>query len=353
MNRLTAPGVHGGLDLQELRGFGVAPKDVLDFSVCTNPFGPSPRVRAASAAAALDRYPDRNALDLRTAVSDVLGVAMTHVLGGNGASELIWLAALALLRPGDRVLIVGPTYGEYARAAALAGARVQFLNAQEANGFTVPVAEIEQALSADPVRVVFLANPNNPTGASVQPEALARWARRYERTMFVLDEAYQPFAPALPSVIRHARHNLLVLRSLTKDYSLAGLRLGYAVGEPRLLALLAQAQPPWSVNAVAQAAGVAALRDPEHLAWSLDQLRAACQEMQLGLAEMGRRPVPSAAHFFLLDVGDGAAVRQALMQRAILVRDCASFGLPTYIRIGPRRREENARLLAALREVLA
>jgi histidinol-phosphate/aromatic aminotransferase/cobyric acid decarboxylase-like protein len=145
---------------------------------------------------------------------------------------------------------------------------------------------------------------------------------------------------------------VLVLRSMTKDFALAGLRLGYAVGAEELIASLARVRPPWSVNALAQAAGVAALHDREHLARSLELLAAAKGELMAALTALGMRVLPSAAPFFLVRVGDGAAVRLALLRQGILVRDCASFGLPEFIRICPRRPEENARLVAALREVI-
>jgi len=145
--------------------------------------------------------------------------------------------------------------------------------------------------------------------------------------------------------------NVLVLRSMTKDYALAGLRLGYAVGAEKWIAALAHVRPPWSVNALAQAAGIAALRDEQHLRRSLELLTAAKAELTAALAELGMKVLPSAAPFFLVRVSNGAAVRRALLHKAMLVRDCASFGLPEYIRICTRRPEENARLVAALREV--
>jgi histidinol-phosphate aminotransferase len=346
----VCPAVHGGLDLQELRGLGVAPETVLDFSVCINPYGPSPRVRAALANVCLDRYPDRGAVELRAALAQTLDIAAASILPGNGVSELIGLVAISLLRPGERVLIVGPTYAEYARATTLARAVPLFCQARAQDDFAVPVAAIAPLLMSAKPRLVFLCNPNNPTGACLPPETIASWARQHEDMLFVIDEAYQPFAPALGSMVRRAGRNVLVLRSMTKDYALAALRLGYAVGTPALIALLARAQPPWSVNALAQTAGVAALGDPPHLAWGLAELARATESLRSALFERG--PLSSAANFFLLRVGDAAAVRLALLHRSILVRDCASFGLPDYIRIAPRKPQDNTLLVAALSEVL-
>jgi histidinol-phosphate/aromatic aminotransferase/cobyric acid decarboxylase-like protein len=140
---------------------------------------------------------------------------------------------------------------------------------------------------------------------------------------------------------------------MTKDYALAGLRLGYAVGHVLIIAALSRVRPAWNVNALAQAAGLAALGDEVHRQQSLQALAQAREELVTGLAKLGLPPLPSATHFFLVRVGDGAAFRQALLRQGILVRDCASFGLPAYVRIATRRPEENARLLEAIRTVLS
>jgi histidinol-phosphate/aromatic aminotransferase/cobyric acid decarboxylase-like protein len=138
---------------------------------------------------------------------------------------------------------------------------------------------------------------------------------------------------------------------MTKAYALAGMRLGYAVGHPDVLGALGKVRPPWSVNALAQAAGLAALDDAAHIEHSLTQVAQAQQIFVAHLRGLGLEPLPSCTHFFLLKVGDAAAYRRALLRRGILVRDCTSFGLPEYIRIATRRPEENARLLAALAEM--
>jgi histidinol-phosphate aminotransferase len=325
---------------------------VLDFSVNTNAYGPSPAVREVLASVSLERYPDRESLDLRSALAEVLDVSPGRILAANGVSELIWLVALAFLRPQDRVLVLGPTYEEYARAAALLGASVTTWRAEESNGFALEAEQVRRQLWRLQPRLVFLCNPNNPTGRAVPPEVPADWARRHPRTLFVVDEAYLAFASGLESVLARGGENLLVLRSMTKDYALAGLRLGFAVGREGLIDTLVRVRPPWSVNALAQAAGVAVLRDAQHLAFGLKQLAWAKPELVAGLTALGLTVSPSDVHFFLVRVGDGATLRRALLQRSILVRDCASFGLPAHVRIATRRPEENAHLLSALREVI-
>jgi histidinol-phosphate aminotransferase len=343
---------HGALNYGELRVLGLCPEDVLDFSASTNPYGHSPTVRDVLAGVPLDRYPDRECLELRVALAESLGVSPDQVLPGNGASELIWLTALAFIRPNDRVLVLGPTFGEYARAAAIMGARVTTCPARKETGFIPDAVEIAACLASLRPRIVFLCNPNNPTGAFLSLALIGLWARQHPETLFVVDEAYLPFAATPNETFVCARDNILVLRSLTKDFALAGLRLGCAVGAVRLIAALRNVQPPWSVNALAQAAGVAAIRDLAHQRDSLENLARSKQELVAGLTELGLPPVPSACHFFLVHVGDGAAFRLALLRRVVLVRDCASFGLPEYVRIAARRPEENERLLATIREVI-
>ncbi len=346
------PAVHGGLDRAELRRLGLHPAEVLDFSSNTNAYGPSPAVRDAIAQTPLDRYPDDEALALRVALAEHLGVPPPCILAGNGSSELIWLAALAFLQPLDRVLILGPTYAEYERTAALLGAQVETLLAKEENGFTLSPAEIHAAIDSLQPSLVFLCNPNNPTSTVRSALEIAYSAIQFHNTVFIVDESYLSFVPSLGSAADPKRDNLLVVRSMTKDYALAGLRLAYAVGAEKSISVLAHMRPPWSVNAFAQAAGLAALRDQEHLRRSLELLAAAKSELTAALAELGMQVLPSATPFFLVRVDNGAAVRRALLHKGILVRDCASFDLPEYIRICTRRPEENARLVAALSEVI-
>jgi histidinol-phosphate aminotransferase len=298
----------------------------------------------------VDRYPDREALALRRALSKHLEVAPEWILVGNGSMELVWLVALAFLRPGDAVLVLDPTFGEYQRAVKLMGAQLHRCTAQPEAAFRLDLDAILAVLQQLAPRLVFLCNPNNPTGTYVPLETIAAWVTALPHTLFVIDEAYLAFTLGARSVLTLQADNVLLLRSMTKAYALAGIRLGYAVGHPDVLAGLRQVRPPWSVNALAQAAGIAALTDVAHLERSLAQVAQAKQRLVVELSRLGLEPVPSSTHFFLLKVGNATACRQALLRRGILVRDCTSFGLPAYIRVATRRPEENARLLAALAE---
>lgn len=342
---------HGALDFIELEQHHLNANQVVDFSTNTNPYGAAPGVRAALSSTPIDRYPDREALALRRALAQQLGISLENILAGNGSAELMWLAALAYLDAGQAALVIGPTFGEYARAAGLMGARVDEWRASPENGFAVDNASIQSRLSRQIYRLVFLCNPNNPTGQTLPLEWLAEWAHTYPQTLFVVDEAYIAFCPAMPSAIGLHLPNLLILRSMTKDHALTGLRLGYAVGDERVIAALSKTRPPWNVNALAQSAGLAAVQDPQHVKESLIRLRQSYQALTKALHQRGYTIIPSAVHFFLMQVGNGARFRAALRSKGVLVRDCASFGLPEYVRIAARRPEENQCLLTAIDEV--
>ena len=344
----TLPPIHHGApDYAELERLGFSPNEILDFSVNSNPYGPSPEVRHALASVPLERYPDRESLALRRAVAAHHGVSLQSILPTNGTAELIWLIALAYLRPGDRVLLLGPTFGEYANASAIMGADVHTWIALPEDHFAFQPDAITRQLDEVYYRLVFLCTPNNPTGQTLPSRVLEGWADRYAATLFVVDEAYLAFAADISSALEIDQPNVLVMRSMTKDYALAGLRLGYAVGHERIIHALRKTQPPWSVNAMAQAAGLAALNALAYYEHCWQKIRHHKAEFTARLATAGFPPIPSETHFFLLPVKNGAKFRSKLMKKGIQVRDCASFGLPDYVRIATRLPEENERFLAA------
>ena len=352
--RRARPVVHGGPDSAELERLGRAPERLLDFSVSTNPLGPSPRALAAARAADLGRYPDRHSLAPRRALARHLGLTVEQLLIGNGSAELIWLLALAYLREGDRAFVLEPTFGEYRAGAELLGAQVVEWRTSPDNGFAVDLAAVSATLAAARPRLAFVCNPNNPTGAWLTATELERLLQALPDGLLVVDEAYLELAdrdsPAAP-LLESGR--LVLLRSLTKDFGLPGLRLGYLAASPTLVAALAAVQPPWSVNAAAQAAGLAALEDQGHVAAGRRAAAEARAYLAPRLEALGFRGLPSVANFWLVEVGDGARLRRRLLERGILVRDCASFGLPGFIRLAARPLEECQRLIEALGELAA
>jgi histidinol-phosphate aminotransferase len=340
--------VHGGVDPTELRRLGLNPDQVLDFSANLNPFGPSSAVRVAMASAAIDQYPDRGCCDLRLELARQNGLATEQVLVGNGSCELIWLASLAFLTVGDDVLVLGPVFGEYDRSARIMGASVRACEASSLDDFCPPVSRLAGDIRELRPKMILLATPNNPTGQTISTEAIFELAEAHSQSLFVLDEAYRDCSTVPILSCRAAPSNVLRLRSLTKMHGLAGLRLGYALGAEQVIMALRAVQPSWSVNAPAQVAGLAALRDQTHLRECLIRWTEAKYELVEQLRKAGFAPVDSTVPFFLLPVGDAARCRSRLLRYGILVRDCTSFGLAGYVRISSRGKEENARLVDAL-----
>lgn len=346
----TPPAHHGAFDYDELRRLGYSPDEVIDFSVNSNPYGPPPGVHEAIVRVPLDRYPDRECIALREQLAERHNVDIEHIVVGNGAAELLLLIAQAFVRSGDRVLVVGPTFGEYERTARLAGAVVHMLDISR----DVDYHRIASDIADHTPRVVFLCHPNNPTGFACDIQRLGGLIGSFPNTLFVVDEAYINFAPGASSVYAHndGYRNLLVVRSLTKDYALAGLRLGYTLGAPDMIRAVAALRPAWNVNALAQAAGLAVLDQDSWLHETVHQLHNDKRELVAGLRALRLEPLPSSVHYFLVNVGDGAAFRSKLLRYKIMVRDCASFGLSEYVRIATRVPEENVRLIEGVRLIV-
>lgn len=351
------PAVHGGPDYAELAALGLSPDEVIDFSANANPYGPSPQVRAALAGVPLDHYPDAQAIALRERLAQVHGLTPDHIIAGNGTAELIWLLGMAYLQRGDPVVIIGPTFGEYRAAAGLMGARVAEYRAPAAADFHPDIAAIEAIIERQQPRLTFLCNPNNPTGVYLTREAVEALAAACGEGLLVVDEAYRAFvAGPWPSEslverglgLSPAESNVVLLRSMTKDHALAGLRLGYALASPEVVATLKKVQPSWSVNAAAQAAGLAALSDEDHLRETVPKIAEAKAYLVEELTRLGLRVVPSATNFLLVEVDDGRSLRRRLLSRGLMVRDCTSFGLPEYVRIAARRMEECRKLIETL-----
>jgi histidinol-phosphate aminotransferase len=358
--------IHGAIDYAELSHLGLDPTEVLDFSVNANPYGPSPRVYEAIAQVAIERYPDRECLQLRQTIlqtellEDGVNVSLSSIVCGNGASELIWATARAFLYPGAKAAIIGPTFGEYRVASLAAGAHVVEKRATAEQNFQLVWDTLGPWLHQEMPALVWLCNPNNPTGTWLTADGTLHIAEICMRigAVLVIDESYKHFLfPSEPSPARalqalHGDGQLLILRSLTKDFALAGLRLGYAFGAQTVVDRLRAQLPAWNVSAVAQAAGSAALTDRLHLKTTLARLAEERQAFFEALRQMGGAVVPSRTHFCLLRVGEARRVRQQLLLRKLLVRDCTSFGLPQFIRVATRPATEWQQLLQALKEVL-
>lgn len=355
---MDARGVaHGALDHEELAALGLRPEELLDFSSNLNPFGPPAGVRAALAALDPAPYPDRSCRRLRLRLAERHRCAPDAVLAGNGANELIHLLARALLEPGATTLVAGPTFGEYAHASRLAGARVVELCAHERGRFQLDLEALVAAVRRARPRLTWLCAPNNPTGADLPSESIAALcaACAGHGGLLVVDRAYHELRREPhddPLIDRAPPANLVRLHAMTKSYALAGLRLGYLLADPPIVARVGAHQPAWSVSSAAQAAGLAALDDSAFLPATLPQLWGSSDALRDGLLGLGLAVWRGALPFMLVRTGDGAATRAALLDRGCAVRDCASFGLPAWVRVAPRRPAENRRLIDAWKELV-
>jgi histidinol-phosphate/aromatic aminotransferase/cobyric acid decarboxylase-like protein len=349
---MSAPREHGGLLAEELARLDLRASDIVDFSVNVNPYGPAPAVLAAARAAPIDRYPDPTASELRQAIARQHEVPPDAVVAGNGAADLLWTLARALCRPRDTVLIVEPTFAEFRSAATAVGAEVIEWRASPTRDFAVDLGEIERLLSRAGSRVLYLCTPGSPSGSHVPVQEVADLASRMPRVTFVLDQAFVTLSehhrearvPVPPNVVR--------VRSMTKDHAIPGLRLGYLVATPAFSRRIEAGRPPWTTSAIAQAAGLAALADPEFIDRTREQLLADRRALEGELAGLGLRAAPSCTGFLVVPVEDGALLRGRLLSRRILVRNCASFGLPRHIRIAARPAADRDKLCSALRASL-
>jgi histidinol-phosphate aminotransferase len=343
---------HGSINDAELADLGVNREEILDFSVNTNPLGPPPSALNAARSVAWTHYPDDRATQLRRDLAARDQVDERAVIVANGSSEIIWLVALAFLDPGEAAVIVGPTYGEYARATRIVGGVVHDYRADPSDGFAVDLSTVVDLVHSVDGRLVFLCNPNNPTGTLLSADDIRTLSQAVPRAMVVVDEAYRPFVDDPPPTTPLLdRGNVILLRSLTKDCALAGLRLGYALAPPDICAALDNVRPPWSVNAVAQAAGLAAIGDEAHLERARAEVRQARVYLTAALSGLGFRVLPSSANYLLVEVGNAAAVRARLLEHGVCVRDCTSFGLPEYLRIGMRPIADCQQLIAAFTKI--
>ncbi|MEO1165108.1 MAG: histidinol-phosphate transaminase [Chloroflexota bacterium] len=256
----TPPAHHGAFDYDELARLGYSPDEVIDFSVNSNPYGPPESVREAIASVPLDRYPDRECIALREKLAEHHNTNIENIVVGNGTAELLMLIAQAFIRESDEVLVVGPTFSEYERVAKLMGANVNTFNARlnHRNEFFPPFQKIRTFIEEHQPRIAFMCNPNNPTGFTLYGRSIHN--QFAEVPLAVIDEAYVNFASDLGlyksiNFDWQQSPNLLMLRSLTKDFAIAGLRLGYAVGHTDVIEAIRRVRPAWNVNAMALAAG--------------------------------------------------------------------------------------------------
>jgi histidinol-phosphate/aromatic aminotransferase/cobyric acid decarboxylase-like protein len=347
------PRVHGGVRQAELRALGIDPAAVLDLSVNVNPYGPHPDVVEAIQRAAVDVYPDPEATAVREALGERWSVVPERVAFGNGASELLWALAQVLLRDGAPLLVVEPAFSELRAAAVAAGARISSWRAEPSGGLAPDLAAIGRELDRAKPQVLALCSPTSPAGAAVPHDAILSLAFDHPRVTILLDESFLSLSDGSADLDEPLPDNVVRIRSMTKDHALPGVRVGYLLGPPELVRAVDGARQAWPTGTLAQAAALAAVAHEPFVAECRSRLRSDRRALAQGLRALGYSPVPSTAPYLVFDAGDGAALRQRLLAKGVLVRDCASFGLPAFVRVAARPEPDRARLLAALAEVRA
>src|SRR5438445_3322015 len=321
-----------------------------------NPLGPSPKGMAAARAVLGDsnRYPDGGTHLLRGALAERRGVTTEEIFVGLGSSEIIDLASRVLLRAGLQGLTSEGTYAPFSVAIRASGAELVLVPQRD---FAFDLKAMARAIKPK-TGLIYLANPNNPTGSAFGREEFEEFlAAVPDGVLVVLDEAYIHYALSMglrdSGEAYRQRKNLLILRTFSKVYGLAGLRIGYAIGRPELLAAMNKLRTPFNTSGVAQAAALAALDDTEHVTRCIETNSVERKRLSEGLSKLGFRPVRSEANFVFMTVGpDAKALSDDLLQMGVIVRPLGWMGFPEAIRISVGTAEENDQCLSAMAQVI-
>lgn len=348
---------HGGNIVRLAGRAGLPPGEICDFSASINPLGFPEWLRSliSRRIASLVHYPDPDCADLIQTFAAHHGIASDEVIAGNGSTELLYL--IPRVFDPARAVIPVPSYSDYAASARLSGLPVEKVPLREENGFAPDLPALAGILCD--TDLVFLGQPNNPTGMLFDPELLKKLAADFPRAVFVVDESFLPFVEGTQSLMIDRPPNVIVLISLTKFYAIPGMRLGMAVADRHVIAGMKKYLPPWTVNSLAQAAGTAALQDTDYAMRSRSLVASERRWMQNELETIsGLKVYPGCANFLLVRTDragtDAATLADALLSTGIAIRLCDNFdGLDRcYFRVAVRTREDNARLLAELGKTL-
>ncbi len=364
---IAVPGVQGlspyqpGKPESELkREYGL--KQITKLASNENPLGNSANVIEAiiRALSQVTRYPDGAGFELKSALAKRHGVDRDTITLGSGSSEVIELVARVFVAPGDEVLFSQHAFAMYPIITQAVGGQVVEVPACEWGHDLKAMA----AAISEKTRIVFIANPNNPTGTWLGHDALQRFlAEVPEQIVVVIDEAYFEYATeadtgtdAYPDATQwlEAFPNLVVTRTFSKAFGLAGLRVGYSLSSPVIADLMNRIRPPFNVNTPAQVAALATLDDPHYLQQSLAVNTAGMRQLTKGFEKLGLASIPSITNFVSVEVGDNArVVYDALLKRGVIVRPVANYGMPRHLRVSIGTEQENRHFLSALTAILS
>ena len=333
-------------------------KDVVKMASNENCLGASPKAMEAirKNIGKVNRYPDSSMFYLKKKLSRELGVKEDNLILGNGSDEIIVLAIKTFLNDNDEVIIAKPTFLIYEIASQVQNAKINFVPLT--SDFKYDLAAMSRALTSK-TKIIFIANPDNPTGSYVSKNELNNFLEELPRDIIIfLDEAYFEFADYTfsdyPNGIDYlSKHNVIVARTFSKAYGLAGLRIGYGISDPEIINYMERVREPFNVNLLAQAAALAALDDKAFLKKTLKYVAAEKKFLYAAFRKMGLKYVESATNFILVDVKkDCRQVFGMLLKKGVIVRDMKGWGMDTFIRVTAGTRTENKKFIEALTEVL-
>ena len=352
-----SPYVAGKPIEETAREYGLDPARIVKLASNENPLGMSPKAKNAAMQALVNgtRYPDGAAQVVREAAAVFAGVSPDEVIVGNGSDEILGLIARTVLAPGDRCVYSQYSFSVYELSAQECAAQCVEVPAKDFH------VDLDGLLAATDVntRLIYITNPNNPTGLPLEPAALFNFLERVpEKCVVVLDEAYTDFMDEKLRTDSFAWvkkfPNLLVTRTFSKAYGLAGLRAGFGVANKELIEMMNRIRPPFNMNSAAQAAAVAALEDQAFLKTVVDSNTKERARLAAFFDELGLDQLPSQANFIMVRVGPTAAeINEAMLRRGVILRPLKSYGLPEYMRISVGSREENDIFMKAFREALS
>ncbi|WP_233243651.1 histidinol-phosphate transaminase [Bacterioplanes sanyensis] len=337
------------------REIGLEPGAIVKLASNENPLGPSPLAQAAvHELLALSRYPDGAGFELRQTLAEHLQVEPAQLTLGNGSSDLLDFVTRIFVQPGDNIVVSEHAFSLYGLNATAVGAEVREAPAKDFGHDLAAMA----ALVDERTRLVFITNPNNPTGTWLAEDSIRAFlAQLPEHVIAILDEAYFEYVDqdGYPDGTRLLADfpRLLVTRTFSKAYGLAALRVGYGVSSTELAELLNRVRPPFNVNAAAQAAAVAAVKDQAHVQRSVSANRLGMKQLIDAFEQLGLDYLPSVGNFLCVRLDNAKTVNAALLQRGVIVRALGGYGMPEYLRISIGTEAENKRFIDMLTEVLA
>jgi len=346
-----------GKPIEEVkREYGLT--DVIKLASNENPLGPSPKALAAieKALPGLNFYPDAQSLSLRQAIASHLGFEAGQIAIGNGADGLITQVCLAYLDEDSEVVISRSSFPVYDKCTQMTRATPVKTPLKE--GYGIDLEAMAQAIT-DRTKLIFACNPNNPTGTIVTADAVDAFMDKVpDHALVIFDEAYYELVdsdqfPDTLKYVREGRNNVMTMRTFSKVYGLAGIRVGYAIAAPQALAPLFQVKGVFEVNLLAQAAGIGALEDEEFLNETVKSNRAGLRYLYGEFKRLGLNYVESHTNFVLVEIGPRAVeVQQQLLTKGVIVRPCTGYELPNFLRITVGNQAQNSRFIEALESVL-